>query len=169
MKDASRYVVDSADLAEEKRLWNKRLSDDEPHLDGRLCFNGNVELKMALGRDIGSPTRGNVCVKGGFLTKQGHKIKNWKRRWFVLKGNTLSYYKAPRDSKAVGVIPVSVIKEVRYCDGPVDEFYNVFQIVTQKNYYLISAGTVREMKEWAEAIVYARGLQFGQGLGRRKV
>ena len=29
----------------------------------------------------------------GWLTKQGGSIKTWKRRWMVLKGTTLYYFK----------------------------------------------------------------------------
>lgn len=32
--------------------------------------------------------------KEGYLTKEGWKVKNWKRRWFVLGKETLSYYKS---------------------------------------------------------------------------
>jgi hypothetical protein len=30
--------------------------------------------------------------KEGFLTKQGHIFKSWKRRWFILQGNMLFYF-----------------------------------------------------------------------------
>ena len=36
------------------------------------------------------------------MTKQGGKIKTWKRRWFVLTGNVLYYLKAPGDRGAWG-------------------------------------------------------------------
>merc|ERR1712137_762359 len=28
----------------------------------------------------------------GWMNKKGRKVRNWKRRWFVLKGSKLSYY-----------------------------------------------------------------------------
>jgi hypothetical protein len=31
----------------------------------------------------------------GWLTKIGEKVKNWKRRWFILKDDVLFYYKKP--------------------------------------------------------------------------
>jgi len=32
-------------------------------------------------------------IKSGYLKKKGEKRKVWKRRWFVLRSNRLSYYK----------------------------------------------------------------------------
>lgn len=29
----------------------------------------------------------------GWVWKQGQRFKNWKRRWFVLRGSKLIYYK----------------------------------------------------------------------------
>jgi len=40
-----------------------------------------------------------TIVHEGWATKQGAKVRNWKRRYFVLrKDNTLSYYAEPSAS-----------------------------------------------------------------------
>jgi len=44
--------------------------------------------------------------KQGWLTKQGGRVKNWKRRWFVLKDNRMYYYKSPKDGNPLGFIPL---------------------------------------------------------------
>ena len=36
----------------------------------------------------------NGVLKRGYLVKKGAKRKNWKRRWFVLKSDELSYYES---------------------------------------------------------------------------
>jgi hypothetical protein len=43
-----------------------------------------------------SKAEGTALEKSGYLTKQGHRVKNWKRRWWVLKNGSLSYFKNPR-------------------------------------------------------------------------
>lgn len=35
----------------------------------------------------------NGVLKKGYLTKKGHLRKNWKRRFFVLKTDSLHYYR----------------------------------------------------------------------------
>merc|ERR1711963_761928 len=39
----------------------------------------------------------SLPIKEGFMTKKGHKRRNWKVRYFVLEPGRLSYYKAPAD------------------------------------------------------------------------
>lgn len=50
----------------------------------------------------------------GWMTKQGGSVKSWKRRWFLLKGNTLYYFKASRpETEMQGCIeltPTSFVK-----------------------------------------------------------
>ena len=33
-------------------------------------------------------------LKKGYLTKKGHKRRNWKRRWFVLQRTVMRYYES---------------------------------------------------------------------------
>ncbi|KAK2949474.1 hypothetical protein BLNAU_15562 [Blattamonas nauphoetae] len=43
----------------------------------------------------------------GWLTKQGHVRKNWKRRYFKIQGNTIYYYPKQDATKEAGTIPLS--------------------------------------------------------------
>ncbi|CDH51955.1 phospholipid binding [Lichtheimia corymbifera JMRC:FSU:9682] len=40
----------------------------------------------------------------GWLHKQGDKYKTWNKRWFVLKGINLFYFKSPKDVRMKGII-----------------------------------------------------------------
>ena len=53
-------------------------------------------------------------IKAGFLVKQGHRVKNWKKRWFVLRGHCLLYYRKPSDTDPAGecIIPCVLL----YCE-----------------------------------------------------
>eukprot|EP01117_Protostelium_nocturnum_P009883 TRINITY_DN3520_c0_g1_i2.p1 TRINITY_DN3520_c0_g1~~TRINITY_DN3520_c0_g1_i2.p1 ORF type:complete len:535 (+),score=143.33 TRINITY_DN3520_c0_g1_i2:333-1937(+) len=104
--------------------------------------------------------------KGGWLTKRGHKVKNWKRRWFVLKDPNLSYYNKPRDTIPLGVIVLDDIQAVftedslAEDDGLIDKNEKKpnywFEIVTTKNSYLIHADSEEEMREWIESIEFVK-------------
>eukprot|EP01094_Clydonella_sp_ATCC50884_P024167 TRINITY_DN5990_c0_g1_i1.p1 TRINITY_DN5990_c0_g1~~TRINITY_DN5990_c0_g1_i1.p1 ORF type:complete len:715 (+),score=262.20 TRINITY_DN5990_c0_g1_i1:38-2146(+) len=54
--------------------------------------------------------------KSGWLTKQGGRVKTWKRRWFILSGNCLYYFKekvrSPMGSR------VHAMNEKRLCAIP---------------------------------------------------
>ncbi|KAI8386807.1 hypothetical protein BD560DRAFT_443409 [Blakeslea trispora] len=47
--------------------------------------------------DVGPDTK-------GWLYKQGCKYKQWNKRWFVLKGINLFYFKSPEDLRMKGII-----------------------------------------------------------------
>ena len=45
----------------------------------------------------------DAVLKKSYLTKKGHKMKTWKRRWFVLQKTTIKYW----ESKEKPVMKVS--------------------------------------------------------------
>jgi len=88
-------------------------------------------------------------VKEGWLIKQGGQIKTWKRRYFILKGGTLSYHKKNGDSPK-GVIPL-IGSKIEECNT---EFPNSFCIIppSGKRTYYIHASSGQERTEWINAL-----------------
>lgn len=86
----------------------------------------------------------------GWMAKQGHFIKNWKNRWFVLEGRYMTYFSSPQSGKPRGVIGMvegsDVVVEERY----VKPF--CFTIVTPSKRFVLQAANESEMAEWIEAI-----------------
>eukprot|EP00163_Fabomonas_tropica_P002582 TRINITY_DN1199_c0_g1_i1.p1 TRINITY_DN1199_c0_g1~~TRINITY_DN1199_c0_g1_i1.p1 ORF type:complete len:342 (-),score=76.99 TRINITY_DN1199_c0_g1_i1:118-1143(-) len=89
----------------------------------------------------------------GFLTKRGGLRKNWKKRWFVMKDATLSYYEKPESvvtkAKAKGTIElIDVICQENNEMGK----DHCFELVTgQRTYYFVAKDDA-EMQEWIEVL-----------------
>lgn len=85
-------------------------------------------------------------------------MKNWKRRWFVLKDPTLAYYVKPRDTTPAGVIILddilTIVSEKNIYEenrnnsnsnaAENEKLKNWFEIITKKNSYLITAGEYQQ-------------------------
>ena len=57
-------------------------------------------------------------VKEGWVIKRGGSIQTWKKRWLVLRGNTLYYFKKKEDTQEQGSIrlePGMKCKEEKNC------------------------------------------------------
>eukprot|EP00912_Choanoflagellata_sp_UC4_P000099 UC4_evm6s67 len=76
----------------------------------------------------------------GFLVKQGRIRKNWKRRFFVLREETLSYYRRPIDEKPAGVIDVSAINHVPVVDNHTVGFKSDGTVSLEFGFNLSTAG-----------------------------
>ncbi|GAM24802.1 hypothetical protein SAMD00019534_079770 [Acytostelium subglobosum LB1] len=88
----------------------------------------------------------------GWLTKQGGAIKTWKKRWFVLKGKKLYYFKSKTDDEATGLIefePDSYVKEDR--DKEKKKRF-MFSLGTSRRVFYIFAESETDMKQWIESI-----------------
>nr|XP_023422058.1 pleckstrin homology domain-containing family H member 2 [Cavia porcellus] len=74
--------------------------------------------------------------KSGYLLKMSGKVKTWKRRWFVLKGGELLYYKSPSDviRKPQGHIELSASCSIVRGDNK-----QTVQLMTEKHTYYLSA------------------------------
>lgn len=55
-------------------------------------------------------------VHEGWLVKQGHQFKTWKRRWFHLQGYELSYYRKPPHpvTGLSGMVPAGTVDIRKY-------------------------------------------------------
>ncbi|XP_062850971.1 pleckstrin-2 [Trichomycterus rosablanca] len=100
--------------------------------------------------------------KRGYLVKQGHKVKNWKVRLFVLRSEPgfLHYYDPSKDDIsptggfALRGCLVSSLDDNGIPSGVKGKVQgNLFKIITQTDkHYFIQAPTHQEKMEWIEAI-----------------
>jgi len=94
--------------------------------------------------------------KDGFLTKQGGAIKTWKRRWFVLKGSKLWYFKSRTDTSAKGFIELEATTLVRDESANNKKKKTMFSIQARglkgRRVFMMYPDTSQESAEWIEAI-----------------
>eukprot|EP01112_Ceratiomyxa_fruticulosa_P017706 TRINITY_DN5572_c0_g1_i1.p1 TRINITY_DN5572_c0_g1~~TRINITY_DN5572_c0_g1_i1.p1 ORF type:complete len:195 (+),score=28.29 TRINITY_DN5572_c0_g1_i1:93-677(+) len=93
--------------------------------------------------------------KQGFMTKQGGMFKNWKRRWFILKGTDLYYFRDKSDTAPAGVIKIegSLVSNADKHTGKKD----CIELTTRDNnrtYYMFPDSHV-EYESWVNALVRA--------------
>lgn len=58
---------------------------------------------QAISRDATKPITSLPPLKKGFILKEGHLIKNWRNRFFVLEAGTMTYYESSTDVYPYGV------------------------------------------------------------------
>nr|XP_009667196.1 PREDICTED: pleckstrin homology domain-containing family H member 2 isoform X6 [Struthio camelus australis] len=87
--------------------------------------------------------------KSGYLLKMGGKVKTWKRRWFVLKGGELLYYKSPSDviRKPQGQIELNASSHIERGDGK-----QTIQLTTEKRTYYLTADSPNILEEWIKVL-----------------
>ncbi|KAM5292337.1 pleckstrin homology domain-containing family H member 2 isoform 1-T1 [Ctenodactylus gundi] len=87
--------------------------------------------------------------KSGYLLKMSGKVKTWKRRWFVLKGGELLYYKSPSDviRKPQGHIELSA--SCRLLRGDTKQ---TVQLITEKHTYYLTADSPNILEEWIKVL-----------------
>ncbi|KAI6653785.1 hypothetical protein LOD99_3289 [Oopsacas minuta] len=118
------------------------ISEINETLDTILFENVPEELKIPC-----STIRNPDCA--GWLTKQGGSgltPKNWRKRWFVLKGDNLYYYKSSFDFYALGKIYIP--KYAVDIDNEIKKKYSFCLYHPLTRTYNLHADTEVEAKKW---------------------
>ncbi|XP_028287691.1 pleckstrin homology domain-containing family A member 1 isoform X2 [Parambassis ranga] len=105
-----------------------------------------------------------AVIKAGYCVKQGAVMKNWKRRYFMLDENAVSYYKSDLEREALRVIPLKEIHKVQECkQSELMMRDNLFEMVTSSRTFYIQADSPENMHSWIKAISGAIVAQRGPG------
>lgn len=108
-----------------------------------------------------------VAEHEGWMTKQGGSVKSWKRRWFILKGNMLYYFKASRpETEMQGVIELTSTSFVK--PQPKHGKQQAFAVgsQSQKRVFFMYADQDSESVSWMKSITAAIDrLRTGGGAG----
>ncbi|KAK3559927.1 hypothetical protein QTP86_026957 [Hemibagrus guttatus] len=103
-------------------------------------------------------------VKAGFCVKQGAVMKNWKRRYFMLDDNNISYFKSDLEREPLRVIPLKEVTKVQECkQSDLLMRDNLFELVTTSRTFYIQTDSPEEMHNWIKAISGAIVAQRGPG------
>ncbi|EGG18864.1 hypothetical protein DFA_02603 [Cavenderia fasciculata] len=90
-------------------------------------------------------------IKEGSVTKQGGRIKNWKKRWCVLNDEGIHYFKS-QNSIEKGSIAISHILNVESDDKSSSKRKNCFKVWTEERTYRICATDSLDKDEWITSI-----------------
>ncbi|KAG9581747.1 UDP-Glycosyltransferase/glycogen phosphorylase, partial [Aureobasidium melanogenum] len=107
-----------------------------------ICFYAYLQKKTG------------VTVKSGYLTKRGQRNPRYKKYWFVLKGDVLSYYKDPStpfSPRDVIDLRYGVSADIAPAQGQ-DKESASFSVVTDAKTYHFKAETASSATEWVKQI-----------------
>lgn len=86
----------------------------------------------------------------GWITKQSMWLKDWRRRYFILKGSKLFFAKTPH-SAPHGMIDLAQCTTVKSADLKSRKI-NSFEISTPDTTYLLYADTEKEKDDWIGSV-----------------
>jgi len=96
-------------------------------------------------------------LKEGYLTKEGGGFKSWKRRWFVLRNDALSYFKKEGDAEPIGVISLLSTGIIKSADRK--KKLNTFEVPTPSRTFFLCAENEADRQSWLESINAAKEAQ----------
>ncbi|KAF9955644.1 hypothetical protein BGZ72_003564 [Mortierella alpina] len=125
------------------------IGDDPSVLEaGRLASEMNAP---ASGIVTGEQLESKV-VRQGYLLKLGNKYKTWRKKWFVLRGDKLTYYKNTKEYQPHGIIPLSTIIDCLQTDPVSKTKQYCLRIVTAKRSFVCCAPDEDTLLQWLDVL-----------------
>uniref|UniRef100_A0A3P8QUC1 PH domain-containing protein n=1 Tax=Astatotilapia calliptera TaxID=8154 RepID=A0A3P8QUC1_ASTCA len=110
------------------------------------------------------PAQDHNVIKSGYCVKQGAVMRNWKRRYFLLEENSMSYFKSDLEKEPLRMIPLKEVHKVQECkQSDIMMRDNLFEVVTTSRTFYIQADSPEEMHSWIKAVSGAIVAQRGPG------
>ena len=98
------------------------------------------------------PQGDKPITKSGWLKKQGGSWKSWKKRFFVIDGTKLKYFKNEKDSNPKGVVNLELSSNIKATQVAKYKNKPAFQIQTpSRTYYCVSETSIQR-DSWIEAL-----------------
>uniref|UniRef100_H3DHZ3 Pleckstrin homology domain containing, family A (phosphoinositide binding specific) member 1a n=1 Tax=Tetraodon nigroviridis TaxID=99883 RepID=H3DHZ3_TETNG len=126
--------------------------------EGDALQRSHSQLPYVLGRPA------HAVIKAGYCVKQGAVMRNWKRRYFLLEENAMSYFKSDSEKEPLRKIPLKEVHKVQECkQSDIMMRDNLFEVVTTSRTFYIQADSPEEMHSWIKAVSGAIVAQRGPG------
>nr|XP_054766666.1 pleckstrin homology domain-containing family A member 1-like [Lytechinus pictus] len=101
---------------------------------------------------------GRNIIQSGWCVKQGAVRKSWKRRYFILDDQGISYYKSDQEKLPIRMIPIKEISSCKVAEhGPSIQRDNLFEIISAGRTFFVQAYSPGEMASWVDSISNAIG------------
>ncbi|KAM9464745.1 pleckstrin homology domain-containing family A member 2-like isoform 1-T1 [Salvelinus alpinus] len=94
-------------------------------------------------------------LRCGYCVKQGNMRKSWKRRFFMLDNNSVSYYKCETHKEPLRAVLLRDIQKVHEClvkSGDLLMRDNLFEIITSSRVFYVQTDTPEDMQGWIRDI-----------------
>ncbi|KAF9914089.1 hypothetical protein BX616_008997 [Lobosporangium transversale] len=88
----------------------------------------------------------------GHLYKLSNKYKTWRKKWFVLRGDNLAYYKDTKEYQPHGIIPLSTIIDCLQTDPISKSKQYCLRIVTAKRSFICCAPDEDTLLQWLDTL-----------------
>ena len=97
-------------------------------------------------------------TKEGFLTKQGGKVKNWKKRWCAIRDKFFYYFKSREDNEPTGVVE---LESIQVQDAKTNRKFS-FEVWGPKTtrHFIFSAENEDEKQQWIRALLESAKMEI---------